>query len=117
MKSDQGECICAQCGRVLKTQIEIQLSLFRVSIVPLLAGDLTCATTNALGDVDQRGLDRGVGCKLRHDLLRLTLARSAEAACALTTLTRHAFVSWVPAPGSAASIVRWLTLGPVESPF
>ena len=36
---------------------------------------------------------------------------------ALTTLTRHALVSWVPAPGSVASIVRWLTLGPVDSPW
>src|SRR6185295_2868595 len=35
---------------------------------------------------------------------------------ALTTLTRQALVSWVPAPGSVASIVRWLTLGPVERP-
>ena len=26
-------------------------------------------------------------------------------------------VSWVPAPGSVASIVRWLTLGPVDSPW
>ena len=38
-------------------------------------------------------------------------------AAAFTTLTRQAFVSWVPAPGSEASIVRWLTLGPVERPW
>src|SRR4029079_1082395 len=36
---------------------------------------------------------------------------------ALTMLTRHAFVSWVPAPGSVASMVMWLTLGPVDSPW
>ena len=35
----------------------------------------------------------------------------------LTTLTRHALVSCVPAPGSVASIVMWLTLGPVDSPW
>src|SRR6185295_2635642 len=35
---------------------------------------------------------------------------------ALITLTRHAFVSCVPAPGSVASIVRWLTLAPGERP-
>ncbi len=39
------------------------------------------------------------------------------AAVALTTLTRQALVSCVPAPGSVASIVRWFTLAPVERPL
>jgi hypothetical protein len=105
MKSDQGESICAKCGGVLKAQVEIQLGVFPVAIVPLLAGNLTRATADALGYVDQGRLDGNLGSQLRHDLLPLTLDTSAERACALTTLTRQAFVSWVPAPGSTASIV------------
>jgi hypothetical protein len=93
MKGDQGESICAESSRVLKTQIEIQLGLFPFAIVPLLAGNLTCATADALGYVDQRGLDRGLGCQLRHDLLRPSFDTSAEGPYALTTLTRQAFVS------------------------
>jgi hypothetical protein len=80
MKSDQGESICAECGRVLKAQVEIQLGLFPVAIVPLLASNLTCATADALGYVDQGGLDGNLGCRLRHDLLPLTLDPSAERA-------------------------------------
>ena len=58
MKSDQGESICAECGRVLKAQVEIQLGLFPFAIVPLLAGNLTCADGRiSLGGVDQRRLD------------------------------------------------------------
>ena len=34
-----------------------------------------------------------------------------------TTLTRQAFVSCVPAPGSTASMVRTFVDGPVESPL
>src|ERR1700751_3019046 len=84
MKGDQRESICAESGRVLKTQIEIQLILFAIAIVPLLAGNLTCATADALGYVDQRGLDRGLGWKLRHDLLRISFEPSVEVARALT---------------------------------
>src|ERR1700745_1728948 len=83
MKGDQGERICAERSRVLKTQIEIQRALSPLAIVPLLAGNLTCATADALGYVDQRGLDRGVGCKLRHDLLRPSLDTSAKGPGAL----------------------------------
>src|ERR1700751_6343529 len=93
MKGDQGESICTESSRVLKTLIEIQLGLFPFAIVPLLAGNLTCATADALGYVDQRGLDTSLGCKLRHDLLPRSLDTSAEGPCALTTFTRQAFVS------------------------
>src|SRR5580692_8985801 len=41
----------------------------------------------------------------------------ASASRSLITLTRQALVSWVPAPGSAASMVRKFTLAPVERPL
>ena len=93
MKGDQGERICAESGRVLKAQIEIQLGLFPFAIVPLLAGNLTCATADALGDVDQRGLDGVSAASCVMIFSFSTLDTSAEGPCALTTLTRQAFVS------------------------
>jgi hypothetical protein len=93
MKSDQGESICAESRRILKTQIKVQLGLLSLAIVLLLARNLTRTTADTLGDVDQSGLDGSLGFTLRHDLPRLNLNTSAEEPFALTTFTRQAFVS------------------------
>jgi hypothetical protein len=49
---DQRQSLRTESGRVLKTQIEIELSLFSFTIIPLLAGDLAGSTANAPGNVD-----------------------------------------------------------------
>ena len=53
MKRDQGESIGAESGGVLKAEVEIQLCFFPVTIVPLLASNLTRATANTLGYINQ----------------------------------------------------------------
>ena len=61
-----------------------------------------------------------IGTGSRAEALGVVMTASLSpraGAAALTTLTRQALVSCVPAPGSEASIVRWLTLGPVERPW
>ena len=103
--------------RVLEAQLVVELGRLAVLLVPLLARHLARPAADAVGDVDQRRPDRPGAWFRRHvrplGAPDLRLARRPAA----TTLTRHALVSWVPAPGSEASIVRWLTLGPVESPW
>jgi hypothetical protein len=93
VKSDQRKSFGAKGGRVLKPQVEIQLSLFSLAIVPLLAGDLTCPAADALGNVDQCGLNRWSGTRGRHDLLPLILGAAVAGASAFNTFTRQAFVS------------------------
>jgi hypothetical protein len=52
MKRDQGVSFRAESGRVLKTQVEVQLGFFPLAIVPLLAGNLARPAADALGYVD-----------------------------------------------------------------
>jgi hypothetical protein len=49
----------------LKSQLVLKLGAFSRPIIPLLAGNLARAAANALGDVDQCGLDGRLG-RLRH---------------------------------------------------
>ena len=51
----------AQGRRVLEAELRVQLGLLAVAVVPLLAGDLAGAAADAVGDVDERRLDRDVG--------------------------------------------------------
>src|SRR5690348_10871444 len=102
MEGNQRISFCAKRCRVLKTQGVLQLRRFPLSIIPLLASHLTGTTSNAFRNVDQGRLYRSSCRQLAHSNLTYALLFS----CALTTLTRQAFVSWVPAPGSTASIVR-----------
>src|SRR5262249_7041801 len=91
-----------------------------VLVVPLLARDLARAAADAVRDVDQRRLDRhpdGLVGRGGHVRFPRNQDLAATGALNLTTLTRHAFVSCVPAPGSPASIVRCLTLTPVDMPL
>src|SRR6185312_14558360 len=108
MKCDQRECFRAEGRRVLKSHVILQLGLFAVAFVPLLAGNLACAAADTLCNVNQRGLDRRVSVPLAHDVFLFLFVSAAASAGALvlTTFTRQAFVSWVPAPGSTASMVR-----------
>src|SRR4030095_9395503 len=119
MERDQRERLRAQGRRVLETELIVQLGLLAVFLVPLLAGHLARPAADAVGDVDQCRPDRtrgcGRGCRHVRPLGDPDLRDAGRPA--LMTFTRHALVSWVPAPGSAASIVRWLTLGPVDSPW
>ena len=110
---DERQRLRAQRRRVLEAELALELGLLPVLLVPLLAGHLAGAAADALRDVDQRRLDGGEDGRRAHAFLPLEAAPGS----ALTTLTRQAFVSCVPAPGSLASIVRWLTLTPVERPL
>ena len=116
VERDQRVRLGGERRRILESELGLQLRLFSLALVPLFAGHLAGAAADAVGDVDQGRPDRNRSrrsARRRHARLPV----SARGAVALTTLTRQALVSWVPAPGSAASIVRWLTLGPVERPW
>ena len=113
VRRDERQRLGAQRRRVLETELAEELGLLAVLLVPLLAGHLAGAAADALRDVDERRLDGGEDGGRAHAFLAFEAAPGA----ALTTFTRQAFVSWVPAPGSFASIVRWFTLTPVESPW
>src|ERR1700746_1822071 len=102
MEGNQRISFRAKSGRGLKTQCVLQLCRFPLPILPLLASHLTGAASNALRNVDQGRFYRSSCRKLAHSYLTYALLFS----CTLTTLTRQAFVSWVPAPGSTASIAR-----------
>jgi hypothetical protein len=52
MKGDQSVSFRTESGRILKTQVEIQLGLFPLSIIPLFAGNLTCPAADTSGDID-----------------------------------------------------------------
>src|SRR5436190_1222299 len=117
MRRDQREGLRAKSSGDLKTELILKLSDLPIAIVPLFAGHLAHPAADAFGNVDQcRSGGNRIGNR-RHAFLPLGPDAVSTASCALTTFTRHAFVSWVPAPGSTASIVRWLTLGPVEIPL
>src|SRR6516164_1165696 len=115
MKRDQGISFRTESGRILKTQLVLKLCVLPLAIIPLLAGDLACPAADALRDIDQRCFDGDGGQRLTHALPPCA-PDGVPLSGTLTTLTRHALVSWVPAPGSTASIVMWFTLGPVDSP-
>ncbi len=116
VEGDERVRLRGERGRVLETEMRVQLRRLSLAVVPLLAGDLAGPAADAVGDVDERGLDGASGGRRAHT--RLPSARRAPGGAeAFSTLTRQAFVSWVPAPGSEASIVRKLTLGPVDSPW
>src|SRR6185369_4815765 len=122
VEGDERVGVRAQRRRVLEAEQLLQLGVLAVAVVPLLAGDLAGAAADALGDVDQRRLDRdrfrgGLVVPGSHDALPRSPALAIVRSRTLTTFTRHAFVSCVPAPGSTASIVRWFTLGPFASPW
>src|SRR5262249_36309658 len=106
----------AEHGRVLEAELGLELGRLAVAVVPLLARDLAGVAPDALRDVDQRRLDLlGLG-RGRHVLRPRGSVFAATRSDILTTFTRQALVSCVPAPGSTASIVRWLTLGPTDRP-
>ena len=114
---DQHVGVGIEGGRVLEgaeDAARLQHRLHAGKLVPLLAAHLAGLAPDALGGVDQLGVahrrppERGA----RDDT-----ASSAVAASAGTTFTRQALVSCVPAPGSPASMVSTLTLGPFESPL
>src|SRR6185436_12655635 len=107
----------AERRRVLEAQFGLHRGLLAILLVPLLAGHLARSAADAVGDVDQRRPDRARGRGWRHVRPLGDPDLRVAGRPALTTLTRQAFVSCVPAPGSEASIVRWLTLGPVERPW
>src|SRR6185436_725510 len=120
VERDQRVGLGRQGRGVREPHVRLQLGVFALAVVPLFAGHLAGPATDAVGNVDQRradgnGLRSGRGARRRHD--RLSFFAAGALALALATLTRQAFVSCVPAPGSEASIVRWLTLGPVERPW
>jgi hypothetical protein len=54
---DQGVGLSAEGGRVLKAQIEVQLGLFALAIIPLLAGNLASPATDTSGNVNEGRLD------------------------------------------------------------
>src|SRR5262249_27439678 len=118
VEGDERVGLRAERGRVLESQRVLEHRRLAVAIVPLLARDLARAAADALGDVDERRShgSRGGRCR-RHDRLPSRSDTVFSRLRSLTMLTRQALVSWVPAPGSAASIVRWLTLAPVDSPW
>ena len=61
VERDERKSIRAESSGVLKTQIDPELGLFAILIVPLLAGNLARPTADAVGNVDQRRLDRARG--------------------------------------------------------
>jgi hypothetical protein len=78
----------------LESHVILQLGLFAIAFVPLLTGDLACAAADALGNVNQRGLDRRIVVPLSHAVfLFLILDAASGGALVLTTFTRQAFVS------------------------
>src|SRR4051812_42225734 len=108
-----------QRRRVLEPELPVQFRVFALVVVPLLARDLAGAAADAVRDVDEGGLDRRLrrrGARRAHALLPFLPEGRGAASRTFTTLTRHALVSCVPAPGSTASMVRWLTLTPLERP-
>src|SRR5207248_11376491 len=78
----------------------LQLGLLAVELVPLLAAHLAGVAPDALGGVDQLGVAHR---RPPEPGATDETARSAAGSSARTTFTRQALVSWVPAPGSAAS--------------
>ena len=68
MKGDQSVSFRTESGRILKTQVVVQLGFFAFAIVPLLAGDLTGTTADALRNIDQSGFNRSDGYWFRHIL-------------------------------------------------
>jgi hypothetical protein len=64
-----------------------------ITFIPLLAGDLARTASNALGDIDQGGLDGSCGGRLRHALLPVLCCAGDTAVLTLTTFTKQAFVS------------------------
>jgi hypothetical protein len=60
MERNERVGVRAERSRILKIEpTELQLCLFPLAIVPLLAGNLTRAAADALGGIDQRCLDEG----------------------------------------------------------
>src|ERR1700756_2869776 len=102
MEGNQRISFRAKSGRVLKSQCVLQLCCFPLTVIPLLASHLTSTASDAFRNVDEGRFYRSSCRQLAHSCLPYALLLS----CTLTTLTRQAFVSWVPAPGSTASIVR-----------
>src|SRR6185503_20887348 len=53
MERNQRQGPCAERRRIREAKVGLQLGRLAVLFVPLLAGDLAGAATNAVGDVDQ----------------------------------------------------------------
>ena len=105
MVRDQGVRFRAESRRILKPHIVLQLRNFSFPLIPLLACNLASPATDASRDIDQRRLDRCLGRWRRHSFLAFGVRAVLTDSRALTTFTKQAFVSCVPAPGSTASIV------------
>jgi hypothetical protein len=52
MERNQGESLRAEGSWILKTKIEVQFGLLPFAVVPLFAGNLASAASDALRDVD-----------------------------------------------------------------
>ena len=69
MERNERVGIGAQRSGILKIEpTQLQSCLFPLAIVPLLASNLTRATTDALGRIDQRCLNEGRTRRGSHDL-------------------------------------------------
>src|SRR5437763_1779577 len=112
VERNQRERVGGERRRVLEPELAVQFRLFSLVVVPLLACDLAGAAADAVRDVDEGGLDRRLrrsrSAGRAHALLPFLPVGRGAASRTFTTLTRHALVSCVPAPGSTASMVRWL---------
>jgi hypothetical protein len=52
VERDQGQGLGAESCRVLKTQVVLQLCIFTLAVIPLLAGNLASAAADALRNVN-----------------------------------------------------------------
>jgi hypothetical protein len=91
MKCDQRISAGIKSDGVLETESGFQLGVYPIAIIPLLAGNLASATSDAVGGIDQCGFD-GKGYRLTHDLLPATLY-PGDADFTFTTFTKQALVS------------------------
>src|SRR6516162_4226688 len=117
MKGNECQCLGTERRRILKTNLPLEFGLLSVAIVPLFAGNLARPAADTFRNINQRALNGNRGGGLLHALPPEEAAGLASEAEILETFTRQALVSCVPAPGSRASIVRWFTLGPRDSPL
>lgn len=94
MKRDERVSSCAESRRILKSHLsQLQLGFFPFAVIPPLAGYLASPAADAFGRVHEGSLCRRRRGRLRHDRLPVALCAFARGSCALTTLTKQAFVS------------------------
>src|SRR5215471_8667200 len=94
VKRDERVGFSAESRWILKAHLShLQLGLFPFTVIPLFTSHLASPAANAFRRVDQRRLYAGSRGRLCHERLPVALCAVERRSCALTTLTKQAFVS------------------------